>query len=169
MTRHARKFHSLSRRIVIQFCIFTLVISVVYGFISFVLMYTLEDSFIEKGVIQEANYLSGEFEKTGQWPSPRSQNIQLHFSKQTFPEEFRALSIEEPLRSEFYGEQGRHYHVLQFPNHPGTYLVAEVSNDLLVRPIREGVIQFLIISGLLVTFIACLMAWFCQPQDHQAT
>jgi hypothetical protein len=44
--------------VVWQFCIFTLLISALYSLISFVLMYTLEDSFIEKGLQREAAYLS---------------------------------------------------------------------------------------------------------------
>lgn len=154
------KYHSLRRRIVFQFCMFTLVISVVYGLIAFVLMYTLEDRFIEKGIMREANYLTTVFESTGEWPSTRSQNMQLYFSKSTFPLDIRELAISEPQRKEFYGQQGRHYHLHQFAQYPDVYLVSEVSADLLVRPIRGGIIQLLVISGFLVSVIACLMAWF---------
>lgn len=160
MKQDTAKFHSLSRRIVLQFCIFTLVISAVYGFISFVLMYTLEDSFIEKGIQHEAAYLRTAFESTGEWPETRNQNMQLYFSKSSFPDDMRELSIEEPLRKEFYGQEGRHYHLHQFAQYPNVFLVAEVSGELLVRPIRGGVIQFLVISAILVSIIACLIAWY---------
>lgn len=160
MQKHDANFYSLSRRIVLQFCMFSLIISAVYGMISFVLMYTLEDSFIEKDILREAAYLSNEFNKSDIWPDARSPNMQVHFSKSTFPDDIRDVAIDEPQRKEFYGQQGRHYHLHQFIDHPGVFLVAEVSSQLLVRPIREGVIKFLVVSGILVTTIACLIAWF---------
>ncbi len=155
-----RKFHSLSRRIVLLFCIFTLVISVVYSLISFVLMYTLEDSFIEKGIVNEADYLSATYERTGTWPKTRSSNMQLHFSKSTLPKDIRSIAIEEPLRKEFFGLEGRHYHLHHVEKHPNVFLIAEVSEQLLVRPIRGGVIQFLLVSAILISTLACLIAWF---------
>lgn len=154
-----RKFHSLSRRIIWRFCLFTLIISSIYGLITLSLMYTIEDSFIERGVAQEADYLNAQFSSTGQWPSPRTPDMQLVFSESDLPNDIRALAIEEPQRKEFFGQNGRHYHLYRFNDHPGTYLVAEVSKQLLVRPIRGGVIQFLVISAATVTVIACLIAW----------
>lgn len=66
--KHSQKFHSISRRIMWQFCIFTLLISALYSLISFVLMYTLEDSFIEKELQREAAYLSSQYQASGSWP-----------------------------------------------------------------------------------------------------
>lgn len=154
------KFHSLSRRIVMQFCVFTLVISAVYGLISFTLMYTLEDSFIEQQLQQDAAYLSAQRQASGQWPQPERSNMQLHFSRDTLPDEIRHTALAEPERKEFYGQQGRHYHLYTITAQPEVLLLAEVSQQLLVRPIRGGVLQFLLLSALLVTTIACLIAWF---------
>lgn len=153
------KFHSLSRRIVLQFCVFTLVISVLYSGISFLLMYALEDSFIEQDILREVTYLTEEFENNGTWPATRSKNMQMHFSTSTFPDDFRDIAIEEPQRKEFFGQQGRHYHLHHFIQYPGIFLVAEVSQSLQVRPIAGGVFQFLVGSGILITIIACLIAW----------
>ena len=71
--------HSLSRRIVWQFCLFTLLLSAVYGLIVLTLMYTLEDSFIEKDMLREAAYLSSQYQESGDWPAPRNHTMQLHF------------------------------------------------------------------------------------------
>jgi len=159
MKNSSVKFHSLSRRIVAQFCIFTLIMSVIYGLFSFVLLYSIEDTFIEREVTQEASYLSSEYQKTGAWPIIRHDYLTLHFSKDSFPQDLKQQSIHQPNRAEFYGEEGRHYHLYQFPQYPGTYLVAEVSQKLLVRPIRGEVVTFLIYSGIALTLIACLIAW----------
>lgn len=160
-TRHNKaKFHSLSRRIVLQFCVFTLVISAVYGLIAFVLMYTLEDSFIEQQLQRETAYLSAQYQQTASWPAPRSDSMQLHFSRDSLPDEIRARALAEPQRKEFYGQQDRHYHLHTVSTQPEVLLLAEVSRQLLVRPIRGGVLQFLFISALIVSSIACLIAWF---------
>lgn len=168
-------FHSLSRRIVLQFCLFTLALAAVFSLISFVLMYTLEDAFIEKGVMEEARYIVNQYQETGAWPMPQKRNMQLYFSKDDFPEEIRSLAKEEPKRKEFYGEAGRHYHLFFIHRHfealvganQDVYLLAEVSGELLVRPIREGIIRFLIGSALIVGAIACLIAWLVSRKTTQ--
>ena len=153
-------YHSLSRRIILQFCLFTVSLSIVYSFIAFVMMYTLEDSFIEKEIIQEAQQLSAEFEQTGTWPQPRSRHMQLYFNKGEFPQDIRQISIDAPRRKEFYGASKKHYHLHTLHGYDNVYLLAEVSELLHVRPIREDLITFLTISGLIVSSIACLIAWF---------
>ena len=157
---NSTKFHSLSRRIVVQFCVFSLLISAVYGLISFTLMYTLEDSFIEQQMQQEAAYLSTQYQQTNSWPAPRSQSMQLHFSRDTLPDDIRPKALAEPERKEFFGRQGLHYHLYTVSAQPEVLLLAEVSQQLLVRPISGGVLQFLLISALIVSSIACLIAWF---------
>ena len=159
MTKVASQFHSLSRRIILRFCLFTLLMSLLFGLISFALMYTLEDMFIERDVLQEATILAQAYEETGSWPVPRNTNMQLAFSKADLPEDFRAIAIEEPQRKEFFGAEGRHYHLYRFSRHKDVFLVAEVSDQLLVRPMRGGIIQFLVISGIVVTVLACIVAW----------
>lgn len=160
MKNNRRRFHSLSRRIILQFCLFTLFLSALYTLFIFLLMYTLEDSFIERDVLKEAQYFEQAYLKTGAWPKSRKSYMALHFSKASFPQDIRALAIEEPNRREFYGSNGRHYHVYTLPNFPDTFLVAEVSEELLVRPIKDGLIKFLVISGLVLTLFACSMAWW---------
>lgn len=153
------KFNSLSRKIISRFCLFALLISVIYGIIALSLMYMLEDNFIERSVHQEAQFLKMSFESTGHWAKPRVENMQVFFSEKDLPDDFRDTAIEEPHRKEFFGDQNRHYHLYRFPQYPDVLLVAEVSEQLLVRPSRGGIIQFLVISGLFVTIIACLIAW----------
>lgn len=160
MTPKTPSFHSLSNRIIWRFCVFTLVISFIYGLITLSLMYTLEDSFIERNIIQEAQYLQRHYSDTGRWPSPRAPGMQLVFSANALPDDVKTLAITEPHRKEFFGQNGLHYHLHRFDNYQDVFLVAEVSEQLLVRPMRGGVIQFLVISAVTVTIIACLIAWF---------
>jgi len=153
------KFHSLSRKIVSQFCLFTLFISTVYGMFCFILMYNIEDEFIEREVRHEAEYLQQGYEQSNHWPTPRLSYMQLYFSKDTLPEDIKQRYIDEPKRKEFSGDNGRHYHLLALPKTEGTYLVAEVSEMLIVRPISEGVLKFMLISGLILVLLAFIIAW----------
>lgn len=157
--QNSMKFHSLSRQIVSRFCFFTLFITAVYGLFCFILMYNLEDEFIEREVRQEAQYLQQVYDENNHWPAPRVSYMQLYFSKNTLPEDIKKRYIAEPNRKEFSGDNGRHYHLLAMPKAENTYLVAEVSEMLLVRPITEGVIKLLLISGFILVFLAFMMAW----------
>lgn len=153
------KFHSIGRRIVAQFCIFTLILSAIYVFFCFMLLYSLEDRFIERDVLQEAQYLSAQYQEKQQWPKTRHANMSLYFSKNNLPDDIKQQFIDEPQRKEFYGQQGRHYHLYPLPKHQNTYLVAEVSQMLLVRPIVGGVLTFMLISGSILVFFAFIIAF----------
>ena len=157
--KHPMKFHSLSRKIVTRFCIFTLLISAVWGLFCFILMYTLEDRFIEREIIQEAQFLQQEYDQNNSWPLPRVSYMTLYFSKSTLPEDIKQRFIDEPRRKEFSGENRRHYHLFALPKAENTYLVAEVSEMLLVRPITESILTAMLISGFLLVLFAFIIAW----------
>lgn len=157
-----QNYHSLGRRIVAQFCIFTLVLSTVYSFFSFMLMYNLEDTFIEQEVLKEARYLAEHYRNAQAWPSPKNEYMALYTAPHYLPDEIKATLIEQPKRGEFYGTDGRHYHIYPMERlniSTDAYLVAEVSEMLVVRPIRDGVIKIMIIFGVLLSVIAFLIAW----------
>jgi len=155
----SKKFHSLSRKIVSQFCLFTLFISTVYGMFCFLLMFNLEDEFIEREVRDEAKHLQQAYDQNKIWPSPRVSYMQLYFSKDTLPVDIKERYIAKPTRKEFSGDNGRHYHLLALPKTADTYLVAEVSEMLIVRPITEGVLKMMLIFGFILVLLASFMAW----------
>ncbi|MFT5755821.1 MAG: signal transduction histidine kinase [Alteromonadaceae bacterium] len=153
------KFYSLSRKIVSQFCLFTLLISTVWCMFSFILMYNIEDEFIEREVRQEAQYLQQAYNQNKHWPASRVTYMKLYFSKKDLPDDIKQRYLADPHEKEFSGDNGRHYHLLALPKAKDTYLVAEVSEMLLVRPITEGIITFMLISGLILVLIAFIIAW----------
>lgn len=153
------KFHSLNRKIVSQFCLFTLLISTVWGMFCFILMYNIEDEFIEREVQQEAQYLQQAYDKNKQWSDSRVGYMTLYFSKNTLPDDIKQQYINEPNRKEFSGEDGRHYHLLALPNSENIYLVAEVSEMLLVRPITKGVLKLMLTGGFILVLLAFIIAW----------
>jgi len=144
---------------VAQFCIFTLFISAIYCFFCLILLYNLEDRFIEREVAQEAEYLQTQHQQDGQWPNTRSDHMSVYFSEKTLPVDMQQQFLEEPQRIEFYGAEGRHYHLYTLSKSENIYLVAEVSQKLLVRPIRDGVIQFFLICGGILSLVAFFIAW----------
>lgn len=153
------KYHSLSRRIVAQFCIFTLVLSSLYGLLSFSLMYDLEDSFIYNAMDNEVKFLKEGYQLKSQWPKPRSNNMQLHFSKDSLPEAVSSALVTEPNRGEFFGKNGLYYHLYKLPDVNEVYLLAEVSDMLLVRPMSGSLLKFLLAASFILMVIACLIAW----------
>jgi len=159
MKSNPRVFHSLSHRIVAQFCLFTLAFSAIYGLFLFLFLYHLEDNFIEREITQEAEYLTTAYQENTQWPRVRNSYMTLYLSATNFPDDLKQQFKAEPQSKEFFGNQGRHYHLFKLPKHNNVYLVAEVSQKLLVRNMRGDVIKYLLINGLILTLIACLIAW----------
>jgi len=153
------KFHSLSKKIVSQFCLFTLLISTMWGMFCFILMYNIEDEFIEREVRQEAQFLQQIFDQNKSWSAPRVSYMTLYFSKDTLPDEIKQRFIAEPNRKEFSGENDRHYHLLALPRSENVYLVAEVSEMLLVRPFTKGILKLMLIVGVILTLLAFIIAW----------
>ena len=160
VNKNNKKYHSLSRRIVAQFCIFTLILSLIYSAMSFLLMYDIEDTFIYNTMEQEAQFLHQSFAQTGTWPEARNSYMALYFSMDELPEPIKTQLLQEPRRGEFYGEQGKHYHLYKLPQVEQTYLLAEVSAMLVVRPITGVLLKFMSVLCLILIFLACSIAWF---------
>jgi len=122
-------------------------------------MYDLEDRFIESTIVHEAEFLFTGYQAQGKWPAPRNSYMKLYFSPEQLPESVKSVLIKEPKRIEFYGEQGKHYHLLKLPELKNVYLLAEVSQQLLVRPITGILLKSLLIFCLTLMVISCLIAW----------
>ncbi|MGQ7482940.1 hypothetical protein ACTGYX_12000, partial [Streptococcus suis] len=90
----------------------------------------------------------------------------IHDSPATFPSDLKATFDAEPWRREIAGTQGRHYHLRPVqPEGAATpgWLVAEVSQQLVVRPMRSQILALLAWSGLAVVMVAVLAgAWLAR-------
>jgi signal transduction histidine kinase len=159
MKPRVKKPYSIRRRIMIQFCLFSVLLSVLFSAYNFLFLYVIEDEFIVRDIIAEADYLQQEYDKNGRWPLSKKSNMVLHRQIDTLPNEVKKVLLEEPQRKEFFGEQGRHYHLHQIDTEPTRYLLAEVSQKLLVRPLRNSVLISLSILALLLTLLACFIGW----------
>ncbi|WP_196138912.1 HAMP domain-containing sensor histidine kinase [Aliikangiella sp. G2MR2-5] len=145
---------SLRKTIVRHFVGMAILLSVLFSGLNFLNLYALEDEYFELRLEEEASYLLQEFQKTKEWKTPRAEYIKLYQRLEEFPGEIRAVLIEEPERREVRGENERYYHLYRFSGSQGPFLVAEVSEMLMVRSSREAIIWFLAVWTLLISLLA---------------
>lgn len=149
------KHSSLRRRIIASFLAMTTAACLLFGFFSFLFAYVIEDSLFDDALSEEVAHQKAHWRQHGQLDRPARDYVKLYRDPDTFPLDLlRQYSVESD-RGEFSGDSGRHYHVRKFalPGSGGTaYIVAEVSEHLVVRPIREEMLVFLVLwmAGLLL-------------------
>ncbi len=151
-----------------------------YSGLVFLFMYDLEDTFIYSTMAQEAKYLNAEYDKNGQWPAPRNNYMRLHFSTASLPQSVQSDLLVDPTRGEFFGDQNKYYHLYIVKNSvlssqasskaapinsspqketDTVYLLAEVSEMLLVRPVSGMLLKFMLVLCFVFMILACFIAW----------
>ena len=106
-----QKFGSISRHVVVRFCLLAVLISLAFSMMNFLFLFTMEDEFIARTLKAEKDQLVTEYQKSGAWLDPQRENMEVHLSPSTLPDDLKGTFIEEPKREEYYGQEGRHYHV----------------------------------------------------------
>ncbi len=153
---------SLSQRIVRSFVLLALCCALLFSLVNLVFVYTVEDQFFY-------HQLKQEHQRQLQHPStvtPASPQVQLYLKPADFPADIVAKFQQNPLAREISGEAGRHYHLRKF-NHPAhhepVWLVTEVSQQLVVRPIRS---EMLLVYGfttvLMLAAAAAIGVWLSR-------
>jgi signal transduction histidine kinase len=162
----SRRALSLRRRLMIAFALFTLFVAGLFGLYAISFMYSVEDSFLEATLAQEAAALQRQHAATGAWGAPHEAWIRLHARPADFPDDLREAFEEEPQRHEFAGTDGRHYHLRALRDaggQPQAWLVGEVSGQLVVRPIRDHILALLAVTTLvLLTLALGVAAWLAH-------
>ncbi|HAU80897.1 MAG TPA: hypothetical protein DCW96_09580 [Stenotrophomonas sp.] len=158
--------HRLRNRLMLAFAVFALAVAGLFGLYVAVFVYSVEDRFFDAMLEQEAQQQLDQRATRGTWSPPRNAFMTIHDSPATFPSDLKAAFDAEPWRREMAGAQGRHYHLRAVtPDGAGTpgWLVAEVSQQLVVRPMRSQILTLLAWSGLAVVMIALLAgAWLAR-------
>lgn len=168
------KTRSLRTRIIVNFCLFTLFISVMFSLFNFLFLYSVEDIFLLDEMNEEVQFLEDEYAISGQWNVPRKQHIKVYLSADDLPADLRDQFKMDSDETEFYGQQGRHYHLLRLGSvEENIFLVAEVSQRLIIRPIRNAILIFFGIATLIMTLVSwCLAYWIAgktiSPLTHLA-
>ena len=149
----------LQRRLMLSLGAFTLGVSTLFGLFAMAFVYTVEDHFFEQLLEQEAARQHAHFERHGRWAPTRSDFIAVHADAASLPAELRIMLTTEPRRREAAGAQGRHYHVRPLQRAAGPpWLVADVSQQLIVRPMRQQLLGWLLGGGLLVAALSLALA-----------
>ncbi|MDZ3822832.1 MAG: HAMP domain-containing sensor histidine kinase [Pseudoxanthomonas sp.] len=161
MPEPARPRRRLRRRILLAFTGFTVLLALAFGFFAAVLVYAVEDAMLAGLIEDEARWLQAEHARRGAWPAPRVPFIARHDDPSGFPADLAGAWQAEPWRTEFRGGEGRHYHLmaLQADGRPAGWLVAEVSGQLAVRPMRGKLLRLLGGVGGSAVVLALALGW----------
>jgi signal transduction histidine kinase len=128
---------TLRQRVVLAFCGMTAAACLLFGGLSFLFAYVVEDQIFAALLENEAAHL------TGGAAQPRLPFVTLHRQWSEVPAEVREGG--SPDAREVGGGEGRHYHVLRVALPEGdAWLVAEVSSLLVVRRLRGRLLSILI-------------------------
>lgn len=164
-----QRSYSLRRRVIAALVATVLATSAVFGLTTFIFAYTLEDRLFSTALDSEIARQQQSWRRDGILTTPEVAYIKIYLGKARLPTDLAARVAANPQQREFYGAAGRHYHVEHFmldrrtgaaPGGTPAVAVAEVSRYLLVRPVRDGMIQFLIGLSLFIALLMALLGWW---------
>jgi signal transduction histidine kinase len=146
----------LQRRLMLAFSGFTLLVGTLLGAIAIVFVYAVEDEFFSATLRSEAERQRAHFDAQGSFTAPALPFVRLYPQGRSLPADLASQHASQPRRQEFEGAQGRHYH-LRPVGSDGTLLVAEVSGQLVVRPLRNELLSWLLAASSSLTGLALLV------------
>ena len=161
--------HSLRRRVIAALVAAVLATSALFGIATFIFAYTLEDRLFSNAIADEIARQQQGWRRDGQLPAPELPYIRIYRQAAALPPDVAQQVAANPRQSEFYGTGGRHYHIAHFrldqrggvgTDAKPAIAVAEVGRYLLVRPVRDGMIRFLIGLSLFVALVMALLGWW---------
>lgn len=154
--------HSLRNRIAATFLLSVTLVALLFSLFNFVFLYAVEDRAFARMLDEESVHQREHWRRQGVFTTPLREYVAFHPSSDTLPAKVREPLLREPDRREFFGDDGKHYHLAVFelePGQPEAYLLAEVSEYLLVRPIRNHMLAFHAVSALGVLSISGLIGY----------
>ncbi len=150
---------SLSLRIRAAFLLLVLACGLLFGLLTLVFVYTTEDALFYQRLDQE-------IARQQLLPAPTTpldSHLHIYQSAAEFPADLAAAYQAEPKASELAGTAGRHYHLRRWV-HPATpqplFLVAEVSQQLVVRPVRQTMLAVYGSLFALFLLLALALGWY---------
>jgi signal transduction histidine kinase len=152
----------LQRRLMAVFVAIPLGVSVLFGLFALGINYTIEDTFLEHVLEDEARLQRVHFAQQGHWAAPRTDIITLHTERTTLPANLAALLADaEPRKREIAGEGGRYYYVLGVQDDGAApWLVAEARRYLVVRPMRDLLLGWLLAWAVATVALTLALAWW---------
>ncbi|OYU26753.1 MAG: hypothetical protein CFE41_14855 [Burkholderiales bacterium PBB2] len=160
LSLHTRDYRArLRQRLMLAFTGYTVLVSALFGLFAMAFVYTVEDQFFDSALRQEAQRQDISLRAGQGWREPAQDFIRLYQPGQALPEDLARARLREPRSRELSGEQGRHYHLWPLPEDRGL-LVAEVSGQLIVRPMRRQLLVWLGAWGGGLALLALGLGWW---------
>ena len=163
MSTSAGPRRRLRYRLMLTFAGFALFVAALFGLYVAVFAYSVEDLLFRAILEREAVEQLEQHARTGRWATPRESWIRVVEDSASLPDGIAAALRDEPRRTEFPGAHRRHYHLHALRatgSGESAWLVAEVSQQLVVRPRRGELLQLLGWSGAVVVLLALLLGWW---------
>jgi signal transduction histidine kinase len=136
---------------------YAVLVGVLFGGLALLFVYAVEDQFFITTLRAEADRQRLHRSTHGAWTAPALPFVSLYAQGQGLPADLARQHAAQPRRNELEGDGGRHFHLLRL-DADGTLLVAEVSQQLVVRPWRQTLLAWLLASGLAAVALALLLA-----------
>lgn len=163
-----RRRHSLRGRIVLTIIGSVIATSLIFGLAAFGIAYTMEDRLFQGALATEVTHQRAVWKRTGALAAPKNPGVTVYRNNAALPPDIRTAFAETRRQTEFYGREGRHYHVQRFELDDGrsgagpvpAVAVIEVSRDLLVRPYRDSIIALLVGISLSIAIFMAVFGWW---------
>lgn len=152
----------LQQRLMAVFLTIALGVSVLSGLFAWGVKYTIEDSFLDHALEDEGRLQRAHFAQHGRWAAPGIDIITLHADRSTLPGDLASrVADAEPRRRELAGAGGRFYYVLGVQDSGASpWLVAEVRRYLVVRPMRDLLLGWLMAGAAAAVAMTLALAWW---------
>ena len=148
-------FTQIRTRIISSFVLIALFVSFLFIGLGFVFSYQVEDTFFYFILDSEQQRIETQIAE-GQTPTPYFEFVQYIETANELPSPVRELLAAEPNRGEFPGENQAHYHLKHLEQ---GFLLAEVSDQLIVRKAKGGMFKFSLIIVSFILIMVVFVAW----------
>ena len=160
--------HSLRGRIVLTIIGSVIATSLIFGLAAFTIAYTMEDRLFRRALADEVAHQKSSWQRSGALAAPKNPDVTFYRGNQAPPPDIQKEFAEDRRQTEFYGREGRHYHIQRFELNDGgsgagpepAVAVIEVSRDLLVRPYRDSIIALLVGISLFIAIVMAVFGWW---------
>jgi signal transduction histidine kinase len=154
------KRRSLSRRISVSFLGLALLAGLGGGLMTVLFAYATEDYVFNRFLRAEVEHLQANV-RDAELPEPQLPFTTYYLDDQV-PAFLRDALDPEPNRREVFGSDGKHYHLrnVDIEGQGGpVWIVLEVEDYLVVRPIFNDILAMLAVSVLILIALAAIVGW----------
>ena len=152
----------LQRRLMRVLAGYAVLVGALFAGLALLFVYAVEDQFFAATLRAEADRQRLHRSTHGTWAATALPFIRLYAQGQGLPAGLARQRAALPRENELEGDGGLHFHLLRL-DADGSLLVAEVSRQLVVRPLRQTLIAWFLASGFAAVALALLLAaWLAR-------